>query len=86
MVAEEWAGRTSGWVLGCDACQLVCPFNRNRNIEYKLFKAPIITEPMLNRLSERIKDEEFHDALKGTPASRISIYKLVDNLKLTRRY
>ena len=86
MVAEEWAGRTSGWVLGCDACQMVCPFNRNRNIEYKLFKTPTITEPVLKSLSERVLKKEFHEVLKETPASRISIDKLIDNLELIRGY
>ena len=75
LISREWRGKTDGWVLGCDACQIVCPYNKD-GVEYGIFKEPILKA---HHLKTR---DGILNGLKGTPGARLGRRKLMDNLKL----
>lgn len=71
-----------GWIFGCDACQSVCPFNK---------QAPLHTNPRFDpridpyELSAerwlRMTDDEFSEMAATTPMTRSGLERIRGNIK-----
>ena len=69
-----------GWIFGCDACQLVCPFNRHAMPHTNPLFDHVVTRDMFTaeRLSS-MSDAEFKALAGATPMMRAGLERLRRN-------
>jgi len=88
-IAPEYAERQAGWAFGCDICQEVCPYNRNRKARLlQTAETDFHLRPGMRELmqSGRIEDEAQWDELtRGSALRRARFPQLQRNLAGARR-
>jgi epoxyqueuosine reductase len=73
--------RMKNWIYGCDACQLVCPYNKKtEETEEPDFKREIAgTSCDLKKILDIKTDEEFVSLFAGSPLMRAKRVRLIRN-------
>jgi len=81
-VPDEIASKIKNQIFGCDICQNVCPYNRDKKYhsetEFEILKQIKNLNP--KRLQE-MSDDEFKTLFGNTPLYRAGRLKLIDNFK-----
>ncbi|MCB1160334.1 MAG: tRNA epoxyqueuosine(34) reductase QueG, partial [Leptospiraceae bacterium] len=87
---EEFSKETkkdlSGWVYGCDICQEVCPWNREKRgsklfTEEKDFYVKSEWKTMSREKLKKLTEEEFLNLVRTSAMQRISYKQFLRNLK-----
>ncbi len=88
-VPSEYEGRFAGWAFGCDICQEVCPYNRNRQARHRDTKEEAfrLRAALRKFLSKRPPfhlngQEHWQNLSYGSPLRRISYEKWKENIRL----
>ena len=77
----ELKNKFNGWVYGCDACQNVCPYNKNLAVTEEKSFIPIL-EPNFDLLKyNNISEEEFNKIFCETPIMKIKQKSLNRNIQ-----
>ena len=84
-IPEEFHGKIGNRIFGCDICQEVCPFNARRAVptEEPSFQPREAATSTLAAL-ERMTEEEFRIAFKGSPVTRAKWRGLMRNVAAAR--
>lgn len=84
-IPEEFAGKTTPCIFGCDICQTVCPHNEKfaRPCSEPAFDALNAIKNWGNTQWENLDDQGFRDHFKrkNSAIARISFQKLKDNIE-----
>jgi epoxyqueuosine reductase len=70
-IEESLREKIGDWILGCDVCQQVCPWNRmaiHETIDALTAKSSMQTIDLIELL--RTTDDQFRDKYRGTPLWR----------------
>lgn len=82
---EELARRSHGWIFGCDICQEVCPYNRNRRARARFTReADFRARPApleLQRSAAPFDEAAWEELTRGSALRRPGREKLLWNLK-----
>ena len=87
-VRPELQNSFAGQAFGCDICQEVCPYNRNRQARQRSTQESAFT--LDARIDELIQSGElkaetdWQEWSKGSPLRRVSLEKMRNNLELAR--
>jgi epoxyqueuosine reductase len=80
-IPMEFKGKFKGWVYGCDACQDVCPYNKNLAVTEDQSFVPIL-EPNLDLLKySNISEKEFNEFFCETPIMQMKPKHLNKNIQ-----
>lgn len=80
-IPVEFKGKFNGWVFGCDACQNVCPYNKDLVVTDEQAFMPIL-EPNLDLLKyNNISEEKFKEIFCETPIMQIKQKGLQKNIQ-----
>lgn len=78
----ETAGKTGGWIYGCDVCQDVCPYNRfARPHRDPDFGPPPDVFSLTERRWQDLTAEEFARLFTGTAVKRVGYDRLMRNIR-----
>lgn len=81
-VSEDKANAIGNNILGCDICQLACPYNNGQNKRES--NPEIFTEASFNNLSKQdynsLTEPGFNDTFKGTIIAQKGFYKFRHNV------
>ena len=87
-IEELFQDKLEDWIYGCDICQEVCPYNRNRRArhlstqETSFFLQEQVSDVMQKaKISSQVKWEELS---KASPINRIKKEKLLSNLSFIK--
>ena len=82
--AEGESIELDGWIFGCDACQVVCPYNKKAPLYTNSRFAPLYDPTALDGEAWlRMSEEEF-EAMAGTTAmTRAGLRRIQQNIKLS---
>ncbi|MFA6923550.1 MAG: tRNA epoxyqueuosine(34) reductase QueG [Bacteroidales bacterium] len=81
-IPEEFRDKMNGWILGCDICQDVCPWNKfSVPTKEKSFDIFPEIKTFTRKDWQTLTKEEFMKIFKGSAIERIKYEKFVENLK-----
>ena len=80
-IPTELKGKFKRWIVGCDTCQDVCPYNKDlATTEEQSFIS--ILEPNLDMLKyNNISEKEFNEIFRETPIIHITPKELIGNIR-----
>ena len=80
-IPTEIANNMNGWIFGCDACQLVCPWNKKELDKDAHVEHPEFASLDAAKLAE-VSEEQFHQLFDGTPVVRAKCEGIRRNAKI----
>jgi epoxyqueuosine reductase len=80
-ISKDIADNMNGWVFGCDACQLVCPWNKKELDKDAHVEHPEFASLDAAKLAE-VSEEQFHMLFDGTPVVRAKCEGIRRNAKI----
>lgn len=81
-VPSEITAKLNGWVVGCDICQNVCPWNDVSVGKWFLQKNELAR--MTRKEAEALSEEDWKKSSQGTAISRLKYAQFQRNLKNTK--
>ena len=85
-IPEELADKLDGWVLGCDICQEVCPWNRfaRQTDEPAYYPHDENIAPTYDELL-RLNESEYKQRFNGTALLRVKFKDFIRNVKAAKK-
>lgn len=85
-IPSEMNGKYSNWILGCDICQEVCPWNRFSKPHHhnELLDDNKVNDWTTNQWEE-LTEEVFDSVFKRSPLSRTGYNGLMRNIKFVQK-
>lgn len=80
-IPEHISASNPGWIYGCDACQDVCPYNRDIPLGDKELAGNYKIRSMTDSEWENLSEEEFMAMCSGTVLMRAGYQRLMRNIK-----
>lgn len=80
--AEDESIDLDGWIFGCDACQVVCPYNKRAPLHTNAKFAPLYDPTTLDGEAWLAMSEEEFEAMAGTTAmTRAGLKRIQKNIE-----
>jgi len=84
-LSEEFKGKFDNWMFGCDACQDVCPWNRNpETTKIDAFNPHELLLTLKKSDWENLSQEQFSEIFKKSAVKRAKYHGLKRNISFLR--